>query len=67
MNHPAQIAVDLEEATDQLLDEICQRPSTIYALVNRSLDENGPPVDEIRQHAATLIDRRITVNPIARA
>jgi hypothetical protein len=65
--------VDLEAATDQLVDEICQRLATLYALVDLPMRTTGPPVDVIRANAAAVISRlagpqsRPTAVAVARA
>jgi hypothetical protein len=64
---------DPEAATDQLVDEICQRLAALYSLVNLSLAEAGPPVAEIRTYATEIVSRlsrpapRAVASAIARA
>jgi hypothetical protein len=48
---------DLEGATDQLVDEICQRLTALYALVDTSLDDAGPAVEDIRERAVHVVRR----------
>jgi hypothetical protein len=58
MNDRVGAIADLEEPTDQLVDEICQRLSSLYALVNTSIADTGPPIERIHLHAAQLVDQR---------
>jgi hypothetical protein len=64
MNHSVLDAVDLERATDQFVDEICQRLTALHACVNTSLAEVGPPIDDIRRHASALVDRLSQPDPV---
>jgi hypothetical protein len=57
MNQSSQPVVDIEAATDQLVDEICQRLAALYGLVQTSLTETGPPITDIRAQAVELTHR----------
>jgi len=57
MNRSNGAVADLDRATDQLVDEICQRLDALYSLVNTTLTESGPPIDHIRRHAADVVRR----------
>jgi hypothetical protein len=57
MNRAIDRVADSEAATDQLVDEICQRLATLFSLVDLSLGEAGPPVAAIRRCAAELVGR----------
>jgi len=59
MTHADDPVADPEAATDQLVDEICQRLSAVYSLVDLSLAEAGPPVEDIRTCAADVVRRLI--------
>jgi hypothetical protein len=59
MNRSNGLVSDLEAPTDQLVDEICQRLSSLYAMLDASLADVGPTVDDIRAHAGEVI-RRLT-------
>jgi hypothetical protein len=48
---------DLEAATDQLVDEICQRLTSLYTLLDASVAEDGPTLHEIRTHAGEIVRR----------
>ena len=48
---------DLEAATDQLVDEICQRLTSLYALLDTSLADDGPNLHDIRAHASEVVRR----------
>ena len=60
MNRSTGLVADLQGATDQLADEICQRLSALYALVDTSLAEAGPPVEDIRERAEDVVHRLIS-------
>ena len=53
---------DFEAATDQLVDEICQRLTSLYALLDTSLADRGPPLADIRAHASEIIRRLASPN-----
>jgi len=53
---------DFEAATDQLVDEICQRLTSLYALLDTTLAEHGPPLADIRTHASEIIHRLASPN-----
>lgn len=57
MNRSVPDAVDLERATDQLVDEICQRLTTLHTCVNTSLAEVGPAIEDIRRNAPAVVER----------
>jgi hypothetical protein len=57
MNRFDDPVADPEAATDQLVDEICQRLAALYSLVNLSFAEAGPPVEDIRMYAAEIVRR----------
>ena len=57
MNRSNGPVIDLEAATDQLVDEICQRIASLYALLDTSLADRGPAPENIRIHAGEHIDR----------
>jgi hypothetical protein len=48
---------DLEAATDQLVDEICQRLTSLYVLLDTSLATDGPNLHDIRTHASEVVRR----------
>jgi anti-sigma B factor antagonist len=53
--------VDLERATDQLVDEIFQRLTAVHDLIDSS--PSAPPPDEIRRRAAALVGRLTDAHP----
>ena len=63
---------DLDAATDQLVDEICQRLTSLYTLLDASVAEDGPTLHEIRAHASEVVrrldgpDGRATATLVAR-
>ena len=57
MNCPNGCDSDLEAATDQLVDEICQRLTSLYTLLDASVAEDGPTLHEIRAHAGEVVRR----------
>ena len=65
--------VDLEAATDQLVDEVCARLTALYGLLDISVSETGVPVDVIRSRATEVVRRlassqpRVAAGAIARA
>ena len=66
-------AVDLEAATDQLVDELCNRLTALYGLLGTTLTETGPAVEDVRAQATELACRlhgsqsKATAASIARA
>jgi hypothetical protein len=67
MNCPDGPVADPEAATDQLVDEICQRLASLYSLVDLSLAHAGPPVAEIRTCATEIVGRLTLPAPRALA
>ena len=57
MNCPLGCERDLEAATDQLVDEICQRLTSLYTLLDASVADDGPTLHEIRAHASEVVRR----------
>jgi hypothetical protein len=57
MNRPNGCDGNLEAATDQLVDEICQRLASLYTLLDASVAEDGPALHEIRAHAGEIVRR----------
>jgi hypothetical protein len=49
----------LERATDQLVDEICQRLTALYTLLDASVADDGPTPDDIRDRAAQVVRRLV--------
>ncbi len=60
MNRSDRPVADLEGATDQLVDEICQRLTALYALVGTSLADAGPSVEDIRERADAIVRQLIS-------
>lgn len=60
-------AGDIERATDQLVDEICQRLTSLYTLVDASLATNGPTLEDIRAHVNEVVARLVSVDGPATA
>ena len=67
MNHFDDACVDPEAATDQLVDEICHRLAALYSLVDLSLADAGPPVEDIRIHAAEIVRQLAQPEPSSAA
>ena len=57
MNQSAEAVVDLEAATDQLVDELCNRLTALYGLLGTTLTETGPAVESVRAQATELACR----------
>ena len=51
------VVADHDAATDQLVDEICERLSSLYTLLDTSLTDHGPTVLDIRTHADEVVRR----------
>ena len=47
----------VERATDQLVDEICERHIALCSLVEATATRPGPPVGHVREIAAELTHR----------
>jgi hypothetical protein len=57
MSQSREAVVDLEAATDQLVDELCHRFTDLYGLLGIALAETGVAVEDIRAHATELAHR----------
>ena len=57
MNRSDGHAATAEEATDQLVDEICQRLLALDELLDTSIVDTGLRRRDIRRHAADVVER----------
>ena len=57
MNRSDGPVADLDEATDQLVDEIGQRVVALDELLDTSIIDTGLSLEEIRRHAAEVVER----------
>ena len=60
MDRSVDAASVVERATDQLVDEICERHIALCSLVDATTPRPGPPVGNVREIAAELIGRLTT-------
>lgn len=73
MNTSSAVVLDLEAATDQLVDEVCARLTALRGLLGIPIIDTAPPVEVIRSRATEVVcgltssQPRATAVAIARA